>query len=166
MAAHELPARAIDAEDVRRSWPQMLTAVSRKGERIVVEEDGVAVAAIVSIQDLARLARAADVIVVPVIPSPLSQRALDEVMAFLDRKKLGRGAVLPVFNMVDHRRRLHEAALAAMPNWPVIPMASAFEQMSVSHRPIGDAARRSPGAAAVAELWTAIERRLNGGRKS
>ena len=55
MAAHELPARAIDAEDVRRSWPQTLTAVSRKGERIVVEEDGVAVAAIVSIQDLARL---------------------------------------------------------------------------------------------------------------
>ena len=57
MAAHELPARAIDAEDVRRSWPQTLTAVSCKGERIVVEEDGVAVAAIVSIQDLARLAR-------------------------------------------------------------------------------------------------------------
>jgi hypothetical protein len=56
MAAHELPARAIDAKDVRRSWPQTPTAVSR-GERIVVEEGGIAVAAIVSIQDLARLAR-------------------------------------------------------------------------------------------------------------
>ncbi|MGZ8282811.1 MAG: ParA family protein [Allosphingosinicella sp.] len=106
--------------------------------------------------------RAADVIVVPVIPSPLSQRALEEVVAFLDRKKLGRGAILPVFNMVDRRRNLHEAALAARPDWPAVPMASAFEQMSVTQSPIGRAARDSKGAAAVADLWTAIERRLAG----
>ena len=104
--------------------------------------------------------RAADVIVVPVIPSPLSQRALQEVVAHLDRKRLRRGAVLPVHAMVDRRRTLHAAALAANPAWPVVPMASLFEQMSISRRPVGEMARRSPGASAIADLWTAIEQRL------
>jgi cellulose biosynthesis protein BcsQ len=105
--------------------------------------------------------RAADVIVVPVIPSPLSRRALDEVVAYLDRKRLRRGAVLPVYSMVDRRRKLHAEALEANPDWPVIPMASLFEQMSLSFRPAGEIARRSPGASAVADLWIAIEQRLS-----
>jgi chromosome partitioning protein len=110
--------------------------------------------------------RAADVIVVPVIPSPLSQRALEEVVAHLDRKGLRRGAVLPVYSMVDRRRRLHAEALESNPKWPVIPMASLFEQMSISRRPAGEIARRSPGAAAIADLWTAIEKRLAGPAKA
>lgn len=57
MATHEPPARSVDIEAVKRSWPEAITAVSRSGERIVVEQDGVAVAAIVTVQDLARLAR-------------------------------------------------------------------------------------------------------------
>jgi chromosome partitioning protein len=104
--------------------------------------------------------RAADVIVVPVIPSPLSQRALQEVVAHLDRKRLRRGAVLPVHSMVDRRRNLHAVALEANPAWPVVPMASLFEQMSTSRRPVGEMARRSPGASAIADLWIAIEQRL------
>jgi len=110
--------------------------------------------------------RAADVIVIPVIPSPLSERALDEVVTHLDRKRLRRGAVLPVYSMVDRRRKLHAAALAANPDWPVVPMASLFEQMSLSRRPAGDIARRSPGASAIASLWTAIENRLAGSGKA
>ena len=51
--------------------------------------------------------RAADVVVVPVIPSPLSHRALEEVKAHLDREHGGHGAILPVFSMVDRRRSLH-----------------------------------------------------------
>jgi hypothetical protein len=51
------PVRTVDAEEVRRSWPDTLSAVSRKGARLVVEENGIAIAAIVSLQDLERLAR-------------------------------------------------------------------------------------------------------------
>src|SRR6185436_18438456 len=57
--------------------------------------------------------RAADLIIVPVIPSPLAQRALEDVVHFLDRQKGRRGPILPVFNMVDRRRSLHRAALEA-----------------------------------------------------
>lgn len=109
--------------------------------------------------------RAADLIIVPVIPSPLSQRALDEVVGFLDRNAIRRGPILPVYTMVDRRRALHRAALATHPDWPSIPMASAFEAMSVAP---GSAGRlgverlrpSSPAATALFALWTGVERRL------
>ncbi|QAY78304.1 ParA family protein [Sphingosinicella sp. BN140058] len=104
--------------------------------------------------------RAADLIVVPVIPSPLSRRALDEVVAHLGRSSGRRGAILPVFNMVDRRRAMHRSAIEAAPDWPVIPMASAVEAMAVHHDAVGSFAPGAPAADAVARLWRAVERRL------
>ena len=100
--------------------------------------------------------RAADLIVVPVIPSPLSQRAFDEMAAHLGPK----GRVLPVHTMVDRRRKLHAEALAARPDWPVIPMSSMIEQMAARRAPIGAFAPRSAPATAFAQLWQAVEKRL------
>lgn len=100
--------------------------------------------------------RAADLIVVPVIPSPLSQRAFEELIGYLGTTK----RVLPVHVMVDRRRRLHADTVAANPGWPAIPMASVVEQMSVRRAPVGQFAGRSPAAAAFAQLWQAIEQWL------
>jgi chromosome partitioning protein len=107
--------------------------------------------------------RAADLIVVPVIPSPLSARAFDEVSAHLDRKG-GKAALMPVHSMVDRRRKLHAEALERFPDWPVIPMASIVEAMAVRRLPLGAYAARTSGAQAFAALWQAIERRLAGKR--
>jgi chromosome partitioning protein len=104
--------------------------------------------------------RAADVIIVPVIPSPLSQRALIEVTSHLDREHKGHGPVLPVFSMVDRRRVLHREALAAYPEWPVIPMASVIEQMAVRRAPVGTYAPKSLANEAFDGLWRGIENRL------
>lgn len=109
--------------------------------------------------------RAADLIILPVIPSPLSQRALDEVVAFLHRHAIRRGPILPVYSMVDRRRSLHRAALEAHPDWPVIPMASAFETMSATGG-VGKLPPNSPAATALFALWTGIEKRLAKTRKS
>lgn len=104
--------------------------------------------------------RAADLIIVPVIPSPLSRRALDEVVSHLDRHSLRGGPILPVYSMVDRRRSLHRAALEAEPDWPVIPMASAFEAMSAETGGTGRLPPSSPAAQALLSLWTGIEKRL------
>ncbi len=104
--------------------------------------------------------RAADIILVPVIPSPLSRRALDDVVAYLDREHGGHAPILPVFSMVDRRRLLHKQALLDDPKWPVIPMASAVEQMSVRRMPVGAFAAGSPAGEAFASLWTGVERKL------
>jgi chromosome partitioning protein len=99
--------------------------------------------------------RAADLVVVPVIPSPLSERAFAEVA-----KHLGKNQVLPVHSMVDRRRKLHAEALARHPDWPVIPMASVVESMAARRAPVGTFAAKSAGAQAFAQLWQAVEKRL------
>ncbi|MBC3941602.1 ParA family protein [Sphingomonas albertensis] len=100
--------------------------------------------------------RAADLIVIPVIPSPLSTRAYDAVVQHLG----GRTPLLPVHVMVDKRRALHADALARHPDWPVIPMASGIESMAVKRAPVGVFAPKSVAAQAFADLWRRIEHRL------
>ena len=100
--------------------------------------------------------RAADLIVVPVIPSPLSQRAFEEMAAHLGSKAKS----LPVYSMVDRRRKLHGEATTEHPDWPVIPMASTIEQMAARRAPVGTFAGKSAPAAAFAQLWQMIEKRL------
>jgi chromosome partitioning protein len=104
--------------------------------------------------------RAADLILVPVIPSPLSRRALADVIAHLDREHGGHAPILPVFSMVDRRRTLHREAVERDSGWPVIPMASAVEQMAVKRLPVGAFAAKSLAGEAFSRLWTGVERKL------
>lgn len=104
--------------------------------------------------------RAATLIIVPVIPSPLARRAFHDVAHHL-REAHGRVApMLPVFNMVDRRRKLHLAALAEHPDWPVVPSASLFETMTANPPLSGAFPSESAAAQAIAALWRGIERRL------
>jgi chromosome partitioning protein len=62
--------------------------------------------------------------------------------------------------MVDRRRKLHAEAIAANPDWPVIPMASTIEAMTARRAPVGAFAPRSAAAASFAAVWQAVERML------
>ena len=104
--------------------------------------------------------RAADIVLVPVIPSPLAERAFADVAAHIERRHKGRTAVLPVHMMVDRRRNLHNQGLQAHPRWPVIPYASDAEQSAARREPVGAFAPRAPVALAFAKLWRGIERKI------
>jgi chromosome partitioning protein len=105
--------------------------------------------------------RAADLILTPVIPSPLSTRALADVIAHLEAEDKRHAPLLPVFSMVDRRRALHKAALTEHADWPAIPMASAVEQMAVRRQPVGAFAPGSPAGEAFASIWRGVEKRLS-----
>lgn len=108
-----------------------------------------------------QIMRAADLVVVPVIPSALSRRALDTIAAHVGSKKGPKVTLAPVFSMVDRRRAIHREALEQHPDWPVIPMASAFEAMTDRRAPLGTfAPRGSVGVEAVAALWRRVEAAL------
>lgn len=109
-----------------------------------------------------QILRAADLVVVPVIPSPLARRAYDTVRAHVTAKKGPNVPLLPVFSMVDRRRALHRAALEEHPDWPVIPMASTIEAMTERRAPVAAYAPRSAGAQAIAALWRTVEKTLAG----
>ncbi len=113
----------------------------------------------------AQVMRAADLVIVPLPPSPLSTRAFEQVVDAVRGSGKGHPPILPVLSMVDMRRNLHKEARAANPKWPIVPLASAIEQCAVERRPIGAFAPRSPGARAFAQLWTAIERKLASKKK-
>ena len=108
----------------------------------------------------AQVIRAADVIVLPLPPSPLSARALDMIREEIADNHRRHPPILPVLSMVDARRSLHRDLIASQPAWPIVPMASAVEQMAVRQLPLGKIAPRSPAMQAFRRLWTAIERKL------
>ncbi len=107
-----------------------------------------------------QILRNADLVIVPVIPSPLSERALKDVQQFLDSTGWKHAPLLPVYTMVDRRRRIHNDTLAKHKKWPVIPMSSAVERMTKLKKPVGVFASRSQPAKAYAKIWRGIEKRL------
>lgn len=108
----------------------------------------------------AQAIRAADVVIVPLPPSPLSTRAFDLVAQEVRGSGKKHPPMLPVLSMVDRRRTLHREAMAENPGWPVIPFTSALEQCAVQRAPVGSFAPRSPSALAIESLWAAIQARL------
>jgi chromosome partitioning protein len=104
--------------------------------------------------------RAADAIIVPLSPSPLARRSLDLVYKELSRHCAGHGPVLPVFSMIDRRRKLHRESCDAHPDWPIIPMSSLIEQVALHRAPVGSFASKSDPAQAFSRLWHGIEHKL------
>lgn len=114
----------------------------------------------------AQAMRAADVVIVPLPPSPLSTRAFELVAAEIRGSGKRHPPMLPVLSMVDRRRTLHREAIAANPEWPIVPLASAIEQCAVQRAPIGAFAPTSGPAQDISRLWRAIERKLRQRRAS
>lgn len=106
---------------------------------------------------------AADALLVPLIPTVLSVRTLDQLTAFLRRRRKTAPAVLPFFSMVDRRRSHHRQIMTELPERfphilePAVPMSSVVEQVSVERRPVFEVAPRSVAAQAFAHLWDDIE---------
>ncbi len=107
-----------------------------------------------------RLFRAVDLIVLPIIPSPLSERAAEQLRAELQKTHAGRPPVLPLWSMADRRKKLHRETMERHPAWPVIPYSAAIEAMAVHQKPVADLQSGGVPARAFAGLWAAVEMAL------
>jgi cellulose biosynthesis protein BcsQ len=105
---------------------------------------------------------AADVIVVPLIPTTLSVRTLDQMTEFVAGFTGRRPDVVAFFSMVDHRKKLHREVTASLSSErkdvaaAAIPALSVIEKMSVERAPVTVFAPRSSAARAYRELWAEI----------
>ena len=113
---------------------------------------------------------AADGLLVPLVPGPLSVRALDQLDDLVARAASRSGplpTLLPFFSMVDRRKRLHretiEAIQLARPETlsAQIPMSAEIERMPVHRMPTVSRAPGTPAAAAFAELWREAQLRMS-----
>ena len=108
---------------------------------------------------------AADVVLVPTIPTVLSLRTVARIIKWAD------GADSPshlaaFFSMVDRRKALHRCASDWIANQPEvflnseIPYASVVEQMTVRRTPLGVFAPRDAATKAFAQLWAELQTRV------
>ena len=110
--------------------------------------------------------RAADVILVPLIPTPLSIRSFEEISVFFDRSGLDRALLMPFFSMVETRKRIHRETMkifsAREPNVcvSVIPALSDIEKMGVTRRPVAYFRPRSKAGKSFRALWSELKTKL------
>jgi cellulose biosynthesis protein BcsQ len=107
---------------------------------------------------------AADVLLVPLIPTTLSVRTLDQLTEFVAGFNGRRPQVRAFFSMVDRRKKLHQEIIqnlqAERPGVAVtpIPALSLIERMSVERAPVTAFAPRSAAARAYRSLWAELSK--------
>jgi cellulose biosynthesis protein BcsQ len=108
---------------------------------------------------------AVDALIVPTIPTTLSERTLDQLTGFLTEHPPA-PMVMPFASMVDRRKRLQrDLVVHLMRDIPgflqtAIPNASVIEQMGVERAPVAVFAPASAAAAAFRHLWADIAARI------
>ena len=112
--------------------------------------------------------RAADALLVPVIPTTLSIRTFDQLDRFVEENPdvVGQLDVIGFFSMVDRRKRLHRELVVelrqARPDLldAVIPSVTDIERMGVHRQPVTAFSPASRAARSYAALWDEISPRL------
>ncbi len=108
-----------------------------------------------------------DLVLVPIIPSPLSIRAMEQVLEFFDGRRNQPRLIAGFYSQVDLRRRLHRQTLldaGKMPfrmlkNW--IPADAAAEQMGIMRAPLTSYATSGRALLAYHKMWREIDRLMS-----
>ena len=109
---------------------------------------------------------ASDALVVPLLPTPLSARMLEQLFEFIAARGWHDISVLPFFSMVDRRRALHKQTIEELrARFPSIlatevPYGSEFERMAARRAPIESYAPASAAAETYRALWREIDEKL------
>lgn len=106
---------------------------------------------------------AADYLLTPLIPTTLSVRAYEQMLAFLAESKYASERVFAFWSMVDRRKKLHRETCAQFGDAServlksAIPYLSEIEQMGIKREPVPVFAHRSAAARAYHDLWTEVQ---------
>jgi cellulose biosynthesis protein BcsQ len=110
---------------------------------------------------------AADRLLVPLIPTTLSLRTYEQLLAFLQENGGSSDQVFAFFSMVDRRKKLHREMFALLPDQiggilqSPIPFLSQIEQMGIYREPVPAFAPRSAAAKAYQALWAEIQEKIS-----
>lgn len=85
---------------------------------------------------------AATALVVPVVPTTLSERTLEQLVAFATAEEIPVSRMIPFFTMVENRKRLHRETMASLrARYPTflqatVPYCTDVERMGLQAAPI------------------------------
>ncbi len=110
---------------------------------------------------------AADILLVPTIPTTLSLRTYEQIRQFFKQQGIGQTKVLPFFVMVDRRKKMHRLIVQHPPSFmpsvlkSYIPYASEVEQMGVHRAPVSVFAAQSRAAKCYRDMWDELRLHLS-----
>jgi cellulose biosynthesis protein BcsQ len=113
--------------------------------------------------------RAADALIVPLLPTPLSVRMLLQLRDFVTANDWGDLSLLPFFSMVDRRKSLHLDVIAGTRSqFPTllateVPYSSEIERMALRRAPLPAYAPKSEAGQVYAALWEEVAARMDRG---
>lgn len=114
----------------------------------------------------------ADALLVPMVPTPLALRTLEQLLTLVAERGDARGntgerpAVWPFVSMYDWHRPLHRRLLQSLADsatpflTTAVPLSSAVERMGTARAPVAHFAPRTTAARAYTALWAEIATRL------
>jgi cellulose biosynthesis protein BcsQ len=109
---------------------------------------------------------AADILLVPTIPTTLSLRTYQQIKRFLKQQGKGHGIVMPFFTMVDRRKKMHRLIVQHPPSFmptllkSYIPYASEVERMGTHRAPVAVFAPGSKAAMRYKSVWDELHPQL------
>ena len=108
--------------------------------------------------------KAADHIVVPVIPSTLTVRTFEQLIEFFNQHRLGKKKLIPFFSMVQRQKKLHIDTMDQLRSRykktfleTSVPFSTDVEQMGVHRAPVMTYAHNRPAAKAYHSLWKDLQ---------
>lgn len=102
---------------------------------------------------------AAELLLVPLIPAPLSARTYDQLIDFVAHSDARRPQIRAFFSMVDGRKRLHAEIVAQVRRSrdtvlsAAVPASAEIERMGLHREPVVVSAPHGRAAAAYVQLW-------------
>lgn len=114
--------------------------------------------------------RAADTLLVPTIPTTLSLRTFDQLLAHLAESHDPGPRILPFWSMVDGRKTMHREIIAQTERGgrpflqSRIPYSSHVESMGIHRAPLASFAPRARATQSFQTLWAELFRPIPDGR--
>ncbi len=106
---------------------------------------------------------AANVILVPIIPTTLSVLTYEKLLSFFKKHNIKRSKIHAFFSMVEKRKSLHREVIEDMSSGVLnmlsteIPYRSDIEKMGIHREPVGAYGPSSESAKAYSDLWDEIK---------
>ena len=113
---------------------------------------------------------AADILLIPTIPTTLSLRTLEQLKAFREDQQANKLVILSFFNMVDLRKKMHREIVDKPPECmqPLlkssIPYSAEIERMGLNRSPLALYAGGSKAGQTCRGLWTEVKESIELGQ--
>ena len=109
---------------------------------------------------------AADCILVPMIPTTLSVRTLNQLLAFCKKKRYDVSKIYPFFSMVDRHKKMHRELMLSVSRRfngvlkSFVPYLAQVEKMGIHREPVPVSAPKSMASKSYQNLWDKVQQNI------